>query len=406
MGSEMAIDPTQSGIPVRINADGHGVLLDRVPLSPAGKGRFDEKWLQQLVHNTPSCLPIAEIDAGLGRFVSICQEVPTPHGLVDNLLMTPNGDIAMVETKLYRNPEARRQVLAQALDYAVCLFQMDFGTFEQTILRGVFGPGQRPTSLYGALPAAELPPEEAFVDTVVGNLRRGRALIIVAGDGIRSEAQLLLTGLQDYAQFQFTLALVELSVFSVPGTGGFIVRPRTLAKTEIVKRHVFEVTVSDSSIRVRTPTVSEQSTTLSSETFWDRLERIVPGSRTALERLLASVKPIGVFPDVLAGLNLKWERPASGKNVNLGIISKDGLIDTGTASWLTPKELAENYVREVASIFDCEVHFDKNGDYPTLYCGGKPLRLETVLDRLDRWVGPMEHFIKELLKYDEAEVRS
>ena len=46
----------------------------------------------------------------------ICREFRTPHGYIDNLLMTLAGDIALVETKLFRNPEARRLVLVQVLD--------------------------------------------------------------------------------------------------------------------------------------------------------------------------------------------------------------------------------------------------------------------------------------------------
>jgi hypothetical protein len=33
-------------------------------------------------------------------------------------MITPNGDIAIIETKLWRNPDARRKVIAQILDYA------------------------------------------------------------------------------------------------------------------------------------------------------------------------------------------------------------------------------------------------------------------------------------------------
>jgi hypothetical protein len=54
-------------------------------------------------------LPLAEIEPGLYPFVAICREMPTPRDPMDNLLMTGRGDIALVETKLFRNPEARRQ---------------------------------------------------------------------------------------------------------------------------------------------------------------------------------------------------------------------------------------------------------------------------------------------------------
>jgi hypothetical protein len=131
----MASDTSPGGSPVLVELGGEGVSLERVPLISGVLGQFDEAWLQNLIHTTPACLPISEIEPGLGRFMPICREFPTPHGPVDNLLMTPAGDIALVETKLFRNPEARRLVLAQVLDYAMAVFRMDFASFEQAALR-------------------------------------------------------------------------------------------------------------------------------------------------------------------------------------------------------------------------------------------------------------------------------
>ena len=45
---------------------------------------------------------------------------------LDNLIMTNRGQLALVEVKLWRNPEARRKVVAQALDYAAAVFAMTF----------------------------------------------------------------------------------------------------------------------------------------------------------------------------------------------------------------------------------------------------------------------------------------
>ncbi len=65
-------------------------------------------------------------------------ELRTPHGYVDNLLMTGRGDIALVETKLFGTPQARRKVLAQVLDYAVGVFAMTYTEFERAVLASNF----------------------------------------------------------------------------------------------------------------------------------------------------------------------------------------------------------------------------------------------------------------------------
>jgi hypothetical protein len=74
----------------------------------------------------------------------------------------------------------------------VAVFRMHFGSFEQVALRGLFSPGREPASLYAYLSGPEQPPEAILVDSVVRNLRRGRALMMIVGDGIRSKAAILL----------------------------------------------------------------------------------------------------------------------------------------------------------------------------------------------------------------------
>ena len=93
----MALDGMQAGAPVLIEPGGEGTPLERIPLAGGTLGRFDEMWLQNLIHSNPACLPISEIEPGLGRFIPICREFPTPHGPIDNLLMMLAGHIALAQ---------------------------------------------------------------------------------------------------------------------------------------------------------------------------------------------------------------------------------------------------------------------------------------------------------------------
>ncbi|WP_413060867.1 hypothetical protein ACLN6N_13385 [Sphingomonas carotinifaciens] len=90
-----------------------------VPLGTAtGLRAVSEADIQDLVHTHPQCLPVEEIDPTFTPVVSICRELGTPAGPVDNLLLTPSGLPVLVECKLWRNPEGRREVVGQILDYA------------------------------------------------------------------------------------------------------------------------------------------------------------------------------------------------------------------------------------------------------------------------------------------------
>jgi hypothetical protein len=79
---------------------------------------FTENWLQELLIVNPNFLPIHEINSTLGKLIPLGREVSVTAGSIDNLYATTEGIICIVETKLWRNPEAHRTVVAQVLDYA------------------------------------------------------------------------------------------------------------------------------------------------------------------------------------------------------------------------------------------------------------------------------------------------
>ena len=94
-------------------------VLRRIPLgTPASAGGIDEATLQDLLFRFPRSLPIAAIDAAHSDPVPVCRELYTPAGYVDALYINPLGRLILAEFKLWRNPQARREVIGQILDYA------------------------------------------------------------------------------------------------------------------------------------------------------------------------------------------------------------------------------------------------------------------------------------------------
>src|SRR5215475_8908814 len=92
----------------------HGRELDRLtfaPVAQAARDVYDEHWLQKLLHGHPRSLPIGELEPGIGSIIPIGLELPTPAGFVDNLFVSTQGSIVLLECKLWRNPEARRRVI-------------------------------------------------------------------------------------------------------------------------------------------------------------------------------------------------------------------------------------------------------------------------------------------------------
>ncbi len=76
--------------------------------------------LQEFVYTNPELLPIADIKEGV-EFLVLDKETPTRSGPIDLLGVDSDGEIYIVETKLFRNAD-KRKVLAQALDYGAALW--------------------------------------------------------------------------------------------------------------------------------------------------------------------------------------------------------------------------------------------------------------------------------------------
>jgi len=84
---------------------------------PRVHSKFDERFLQELLASNPELLPAAAIRHDVGSLLCVGREVEVQSGFIDNLYLSTAGYPVLVETKLWRNPQARREVLSQTLDY-------------------------------------------------------------------------------------------------------------------------------------------------------------------------------------------------------------------------------------------------------------------------------------------------
>ncbi len=154
----------------------------------------------------------------------------------------------MVEAKLWRNPEARRKVVGQILDYAKELSRWDYEDLQREVSRSTKRKGNVLFDL-----VAELYPEtnEAdFVDEVTRSLSQGRFLLLILGDGIREGVGAIAQFLEEVGGLEFTFGLVELAIYRRENNE-LLLQPRVLAKTTVFKRTVIslkegQLTIDDS----------------------------------------------------------------------------------------------------------------------------------------------------------------
>lgn len=202
-------------------------------------GSYNEKWLQELIAAYPDILPFDEVgEPAFEGAVSISTELPIGGKFLDNFLVTPQGYLVLIECKLWRNPEARRTVVGQVLDYATEMSKWDYETLDNAVRQAPPAPGcVKGSGLYERVSGPECLPEPRFIDAVSRNLKRGRFLLLVVGDGVHEGVEAMAGFLQQHAGMHFTLGLTEMPVYRLPDHS-YLVQPRVLARTVMIERGV------------------------------------------------------------------------------------------------------------------------------------------------------------------------
>lgn len=212
--------------------------LQRIPLgSRVADGGMDESSLRGLLFRSPRALPVAAIDAAYSDPVPICTELSTGAGPVDALYINALGRLILAEFKLWRNPQARREVIGQILDYAKELASWGYEDFQRKVSRALKRTGNVPYELVRAhSPDVD---EKVFVDNVTRHLKRGEFLLLIVGDGIHEGVENIVHFVQGHSRLHFNLALVEAALYR-DTTNCVFVQPRVLMKTKIIRRVVHE----------------------------------------------------------------------------------------------------------------------------------------------------------------------
>jgi len=213
-----------------------------MPLRGAsGTGAYDEGWLQDLLYRHPDSLPIMEINPSFAGLIPICRELSTPAGPLDVLYVTPTGRLVILEAKLWRNPEARRKVIGQILDYAKELSHWTYETLDAAVMAARRRDKEAAQSLFELVKQKHADLDQAlFFDSISRSLRRGDLLLLIAGDGIRENVGAITNFIEDHGTLHFSFGLVEMAIYQM-SDGSHLVQPRVLAHSEVIRRIVVDV---------------------------------------------------------------------------------------------------------------------------------------------------------------------
>jgi len=317
-----------------------------IPLHPVPLDRpaFREDTLQALLADHPQVLPVAEIEPAFAPLVCLGREIPTPSGSLDVLYVTPLGYLTLVEAKLWDNPQARREVVGQIVEYAKDFARWNFEDLDAAVRRAG-GPGAE-----GVLETVRrYDPDfdaQAFIDTITRSLRRGSFLLLVVGNGIREGVETLTAYLQQTPSLHFSLALVELALYRTePGQEWpLLVQPRTVARTSEVVRAVVEVRApAELQVSVALPAEEDASraggkVSLTEGAFFEKLAAATSREQAAgVERLVKALRELGVAPQWrVTGVSMRLPDPGGlGREWTVLFLGADGTFWLGFLNYIS-----------------------------------------------------------------------
>jgi len=402
------VNKRQHAVPILVSSMDKGYSsepLEQIELvkSDDSQTHYDEEWLQHLFFEHPGVLPVSEIEPAFVPLFPVCEELHTKVGQLDNLFVSENGSLTLVECKLWRNAEARRKVVGQILDYAQELANWSYEDLDQALIK----KDDCSLGLFDIISQfVDDLDESRFIDAVSRNLKRGRFLLLIVGDGIREEVENIVNYLQAHAGLDFTFALVELALFKMPSSNQILVQPRTIAQTFAIERAV--VTVESGDIKVSAPkdfkVTSKQAgrrTTISEDQFYEKLEESMPEVVEKLKTFVDDIAELGVFADpASSSLNLKW-KPEGNYTINFGSIRTNGDLDTEPTNWhlrqiLNNAELAYPYLESLkATIPNAELKNLKHGAKKVVINGQEP-PVSLILQSPSQWkkaISELQHSI-------------
>jgi hypothetical protein len=169
-----------------------------------------ETELQTLLVESPSLINIDEIREGASPLVFAVREFGLQgSGSTDVLAFSSQGDIALIECKLAANPEIKRKVIGQILEYAAYLWQKNY---EEVDMRIEQLKGKPLAELVGESIAGEWD-EEVFRNGVKQTLENGSFILVILVDKINDELKRIVRYLNECSKSAFSLHALEMNRF-------------------------------------------------------------------------------------------------------------------------------------------------------------------------------------------------
>ena len=254
--------------------DGHPVTLTEEVFYT---GDMNESWLQEVLFSAGDLLNQTSRDS-LDPIIPLCRELPIRGSsstvFLDILAVRASGRPVLIECKLWKNPQARREVIGQILEYGALLQGQSYSDVDAQVRSTI---KNTEISIWReASRQCDLTIDEAsFVDHFSNCLMEGSFDLILAGDGIRSDVKSVVSFLERSNTLINSIHLLEVSVFKA-GQERLIVAqaPIQITAQRFVQVATGEITNlehnNNSNDQSKKRSREDDETNIKNRQFWDQ----------------------------------------------------------------------------------------------------------------------------------------
>jgi len=174
-----------------------------------------EAEIQRLLSESPSLIPLDEVSQDASPLLVGVREFGLPgSGSTDLLAFSADGDVAVIECKLDANPESKRKVIGQILEYGAFLWGMSYEELDGKVQAR---EGRSLVDLVADAIGEEEWDAESFREEVSEALASGTFILVIAVDNINSELARTIRFINNCVAPGMSFVAIEMERFERAG---------------------------------------------------------------------------------------------------------------------------------------------------------------------------------------------
>lgn len=197
-----------------------------------------------------------------GKVIAV-REYSTSRGSIDVVYITDSAEVILVETKLLKNPESHRTVVAQAIDYAKAFSEENIDELKDKL---------RKTGI-----VLDFFSDKGYYESILAqNIKNGNYQVLIVGDRVHPNILGMIDSIQSAPHLSFTLYGISLNPYILQNNE-LLLGARIETKTNEVERSVISIEILDNrGIKINSSTPEKKrkgnKPRISEEIYLDNLE--------------------------------------------------------------------------------------------------------------------------------------